>query len=189
MTAGKGCRAGASGEAQASLGASGRWAAPLMLQSPSWPVPSTRRLPWVTSGAGQRRGQCHLGSRGLSCELSVFLCLHFPCRLSGWFLSAFFLILLLFFCFLGPPLRHMEVPRLRVQSELQLPACATATATRDPSRVCDLHHSSCQRQILNPLGLRPGIEPAWIPVRSISTEPGWELQVFFLNMWIFPGCF
>ena len=33
----------------------------------------------------------------------------------------------------------------------QLPAYATATATRDPSHVCDLHHSSRQRWILNPL--------------------------------------
>ena len=37
------------------------------------------------------------------------------------------------------------------QSELQLPVCATATATRDPSHVCDLHRSSWQRRILNPL--------------------------------------
>uniref|UniRef100_A0A480V5X7 Negative elongation factor C/D-like n=1 Tax=Sus scrofa TaxID=9823 RepID=A0A480V5X7_PIG len=44
----------------------------------------------------------------------------------------------------------MEVPRLGVQSELQPPACTTATATRDPSHVCDLQHSSQQRQILNP---------------------------------------
>ena len=35
----------------------------------------------------------------------------------------------------------MEVPRLRVESELQLLAYATATAMRDPSHVCDLHHS------------------------------------------------
>ena len=37
--------------------------------------------------------------------------------------------------FLGLHLWHMEVPRLGVQSELQLPAYATATATRDLSRV------------------------------------------------------
>ena len=41
---------------------------------------------------------------------------------------------------------------LGVESELQLPAYTTATAMQDPSRVCDLHHSSQQRQILNPLG-------------------------------------
>ena len=39
----------------------------------------------------------------------------------------------------------------RGESELHLPAYATATATRDPSCVCDLHQSSGQCQILNPL--------------------------------------
>ena len=46
----------------------------------------------------------------------------------------------------------MEVPRLGVESELQLLVYATATATQDLSRVCDLHHSSRQLGILNPLG-------------------------------------
>ena len=32
----------------------------------------------------------------------------------------------------------MEGPRLGIESELQLPAYATATAMQDPSRVCDL---------------------------------------------------
>ena len=45
----------------------------------------------------------------------------------------------------------MEVPRLGIKSELQLPAYTTATAMWDPSYVCDLPHSSQQRQILNPL--------------------------------------
>ena len=36
------------------------------------------------------------------------------------------------FFFLGPHLRHTEVPRLGVGSELQLPAYTTATATLDP---------------------------------------------------------
>ena len=56
-----------------------------------------------------------------------------------------------FFFFLGPLLWHMEVPRLGVKSELHLLACTTATATQDPSHICDLHHSSQKRQILNPL--------------------------------------
>ena len=34
-----------------------------------------------------------------------------------------------FFAFLGLHLRHMKAPRLGVQSELQLPAYSTATAT------------------------------------------------------------
>ena len=45
----------------------------------------------------------------------------------------------------------MEVPRLGVKSGLQLPAFTTATATPDLNRVCDLHHSSRQCRILNPL--------------------------------------
>ena len=56
------------------------------------------------------------------------------------------------FClFLGPLLWYMEVPRLGVELELQLPAYATATAMWDPSRICDLHHRSRQHRILNPL--------------------------------------
>ena len=45
----------------------------------------------------------------------------------------------------------MEVPKLGVESELKLPAYATATATWDLSCLCDLHHSSQQCQILHPL--------------------------------------
>ena len=52
-----------------------------------------------------------------------------------------------FFCFLGPHLQQMEVTKLGVKSELQL----LATATQDPSCVCNLHCSSQQCQILNPL--------------------------------------
>ena len=35
--------------------------------------------------------------------------------------------------------------------ELQLPDYATAIPTLDPSHICDLHHSSQQHRILNPL--------------------------------------
>ena len=41
--------------------------------------------------------------------------------------------------------------RLGVKSELQLPACATTTVTPDLSHICNLHYSSWQCQILNPL--------------------------------------
>ena len=45
----------------------------------------------------------------------------------------------------------MEVPRLGVESELQLPVYTTVTAKPDPSRIYYLHHSSQQCWILNPL--------------------------------------
>ena len=59
----------------------------------------------------------------------------------------FFVCLFVFLSFLGPLLRHMEVPRLGVKSELWLPASTRATATWDLSCVCDLHHSPWQRRI------------------------------------------
>ena len=45
----------------------------------------------------------------------------------------------------------MGVPRLGVQSELQLLAYTTATATPDASCICNLHQSSQEHQILDPL--------------------------------------
>ena len=45
----------------------------------------------------------------------------------------------------------MEVPRLGVEAELQLPAYTTAIAMPDLSFICDLHHSLGQHQICNPL--------------------------------------
>ena len=45
----------------------------------------------------------------------------------------------------------MEIPRLGVELELQLPVYATATAMWDVSHICDLHYSLWQRQILSPL--------------------------------------
>ena len=63
----------------------------------------------------------------------------------------FLFISFYYFFFLGPHVPHMEVPELGVQLELQPPAYPTATAMKDPSLVCDLHHSSRKRRILNPL--------------------------------------
>ena len=60
-------------------------------------------------------------------------------------------LLFCFLIFLGLHPRHMEVPRLDIESELQLPAYATAAAMTDLSHICDLHYSSRQCQILNPL--------------------------------------
>ena len=45
----------------------------------------------------------------------------------------------------------MEVPGLGVELELQLLAYATATSKQDLSHICNLHHSSQQCLILNPL--------------------------------------
>ena len=57
----------------------------------------------------------------------------------------------LFVAFLELHLQHMEVPRLGVKSELQVPAYTTATAMWDPSHVFNLHQSPQQCRTLNPL--------------------------------------
>ena len=54
------------------------------------------------------------------------------------------------FCILGPHPWHMEVPRLGVESELQLLAYTTATATWNPSHIFNLHHNSWQHPIPGP---------------------------------------
>ena len=83
--------------------------------------------------------------------------------------TAFFLFLFLFF--LGPHLWHMEVARLGVKSELQLPAYLTATW--DPSHICDLHQGSGQCQILNPLSEARDqfcilMDTSWVPYPRLS---------------------
>ena len=57
----------------------------------------------------------------------------------------------------------MEVPRRGVE----LLAYATARAASDPSHICNLHHSSWQRRIINPLseardGAHNLMVPSWI---------------------------
>ena len=75
----------------------------------------------------------------------------------------------------------MEVPRLGVEWELQLPAYATATVTWDPSSICD--HSSWQHQILNPLSEARDrtYNLMGLLVGFVSTVPQWELQNHALN--------
>ena len=82
----------------------------------------------------------------------------------------------------GLHLRHMEVPRLGIKSELQLPAYTTATATRDPSHICNLTIAHGNTRSLTHWK-RPGIEHAssWILVRFISAEPWRELPCLSFN--------
>ena len=63
----------------------------------------------------------------------------------------------------------MEVPKLGIELELQLLAYTTATATLDPSYICDLYHSSQQCQIPNPLSkARDRTAYSWILVGFIT---------------------
>ena len=92
-------------------------------------------------------------------------------------LTLFFFFFFCLFVFLGPHPQHMEGPRLGVQSELLPLAYATGTAIPDLSRVCNLYHSSQQRQMLNPLS--KSRDRTHILRETISasqpTEQQWEL--------------
>ena len=88
--------------------------------------------------------------KGLLCPLVSYLqVLSKSIRVCGTVLSYFCCSCCC--CFLGPPLWHMEVPRLGVELELQLPAYTIATAMRDPNLVGGRHHSLWQHWIFNPL--------------------------------------
>ena len=92
--------------------------------------------------------------------------------------------LFVYLVFLWPQVQHMEVPRLGVKLELQLPAHTTATAKQNPSRVGDLHCSLQQCQTPHPLNESRDLthiltDTNW--VFFLTTEPQWELpqSVFF----------
>ena len=108
------------------------------------------------------------------------------------FFNSFF-----FFCFLGPHPKHMGVHRLGVKSELWLPATATATATAtpDPSCSCNIHHSSWQWWIFNPLSTAKDqtcILRDTSRIRFCCATTGTPRSHYFLNnVLIFPyetGC-
>ena len=60
------------------------------------------------------------------------------CMIVNYYSGILFFFFFLSLVFLRLYLQHMEVPRLGVESELQLLAHTAATATRDLSRVCNL---------------------------------------------------
>ena len=112
-----------------------------------------------------------------SIDIPVFFLLICLC---SWYVSdispgsVFFLLFC--FVFLGPHLHHMDVPRLGVESKLQLPAYAMATATPDLSCICNLHHSSQQHRILDPLSRNRNQACVLMDTsRVCSTEPQQEI--------------
>ena len=112
------------------------------------------------------------------------------CKMQLWFRTDYLGFLASFLSFSFPPslpssvlpsifgghcLWHMEVPKLGVESELQLLVYTTATARWDPSHNCDLYCSSCQCQILNPLSeardwTRILMDISWVCYRWTTME-------------------
>ena len=88
--------------------------------------------------------------------------------------------LIFIICFLGLYMWHTEVPRLGVESQLQM-AYATVTGTQNPSCICDLHHSSWQHQMLNSLSKARDQMRIPILIRFTTTELHWKLPFGFFK--------
>ena len=110
--------------------------------------------------------------------------------LSWQFLLSFqkwnILSLSIFFGFLGPYLRHMEVPRLEAESELQLLAYTTATPQPQQHKSVTYTTAHCNARSLTHWA-KPGIEPtsSWILVRFVSTSPQREFLKYSFNLEIY----
>ena len=82
-----------------------------------------------------------------------------------------FVLLLLSFCLFRATPTAYGGSQVRVLIGA-VAAYTTATATPDLSHICDLHHSSQQRQILNPLKeARDRTAASWFLVRLVSAAP------------------
>ena len=79
-----------------------------------------------------------------------------------------------------PTLTAYGSSQARVELELQLLAYVTATATWDPSLICDLHDSSWQRPIFNPLSKARDRTCILMVTRFVTSEPQWELLRWLL---------
>ena len=129
----------------------------------------------------------------MSCR---FLCGHnFSSHLGKyqgiWLLDYMASVCLVFFFFFfsffraALHLTHMEVPRLGVEPELQLPAYTTAaTAMQELSHICNLHDNSRQCRILNPLSKARDrtwvlVDTSW--VRYFSATTGTPMFSFIGN--------
>ena len=104
-----------------------------------------------------------------------------PLAITYIFPLVFFFFFLFFFS--GLSLQHMEVPRLGVWSELQMPT--HATATQGPSQVLDYTAAHGTTRSPNHW-VSLGIEPAssWILVGFISDAPQRELPSFFVCLFL-----
>ena len=80
-----------------------------------------------------------------------FSCYLYPMTLKFVFDCLQGILTYIFIFFLGLHLRHMQVPRLGVELELQLPVYTMATATWDLNCICDLCCSLQQCRILKTL--------------------------------------
>ena len=113
----------------------------------------TNKLPRNFSNCSKNSFQILYGMATIpkQCPFFFFFCLFFTIFWSYNYACHFFFFFLVFLSFLGLFSWHMKVSRIGVKSALSPPTYTRATAMQDLSHVCNLHHSSWQCQILNPL--------------------------------------
>ena len=79
----------------------------------------------------------------------------------------------------------MEVPRLGVELELQLPAYTTATAMHQIQAASATYTTAHIKagSLTHRTGVNPLIKPesSWILVGFVSPEPQWELPEFLIQ--------
>ena len=94
----------------------------------------------------------------------VFICFWF------WFeQQGTIIIIIIIICFLGSHLRHMEIPRLGVQLELQLWPTPQPQPQQPGIQAASATHTTAQGNTGSPTHpARPGIKPA---SGSLTTEP------------------
>ena len=114
----------------------------------------------------------------------AYICIHM-------FLFCFFWF---FFWFLWLYPWHMEVPWLGAESELQLLASTTATATSDVSLICNLHHSSWKRWILDSLSKAMDwtsnlMVPSQIWFQWARTGTSTHVSLYILEKYLKSYCF
>ena len=95
----------------------------------------------------------------------------------------FFFFFLSFVFFRATPTAHAGS---QARGPIGVTAYARATATPDPSRVCDLHHSSRQRRIFNPLSkardqTRNLMVPSWIHFHCTTTGTPTRYYIMLYN--------
>ena len=97
-----------------------------------------------------------------------------------------FFFFLFFFCLFRTAPLACGGCSIGVKWELQLVAYTTATAMQDPSRICNLHHSSWQHCILNPLSKARDWTCVFLDATQIHfcwATKGIPLTLFLLVSW------